>query len=61
MFHMYKITVPADGIFLLYSYLKNQRIDASSLFPGYYGIVKCMQEDFIFSSYKDNIEPKGRF
>lgn len=50
LLHMYKIVIPATDITGLYNHLKKNGVDASSLFPGYFGVVKCMQEDFISSS-----------
>ena len=41
----YRITIPYEAAPELYTYSKNNGKDASTLFPGYDGIVRCMIED----------------
>ena len=42
---LYQITFPIEDILSLYKYLKQNHCDASTLFPGYDGVVRCMKED----------------
>lgn len=46
---MYKITISKDKISELYNYLKSQHIEAATLFPGYYGIVRNITENQYFN------------
>lgn len=51
--YLYRIKIPESEILPLYSYVKHCGCDAAHLFPGYDGVVKCMQEDDIVKySYK---------
>lgn len=43
--YIYRITIPETGLFELYEFIKSNRCDASSLFPGYDGVVRSMKED----------------
>lgn len=60
LLHMYKIVIPATNIVGLYNHLKKNGVDASSLFPGYQGVVRCMQEDFIISTRFHDSLSKGK-
>ena len=40
----YKIRIPSREAIELYKYLKHIDYDASKLFPGYYGVVRCIEE-----------------
>lgn len=43
--YLYRITIPYEAAPDLYTYAKNNGKDASTLFPGYDGVVRCMIED----------------
>lgn len=43
--YLYRITVPYEAAPELYTYAKANGKDASTLFPGYDGVVRCMIED----------------
>ena len=43
--YLYRITIPYEAAPDLYTYAKNNGKDASTLFPGYDGDVRCMIED----------------
>ena len=47
--YLYHITLPEAGIVELYKFIKHNGIDAAHLFPGYSGVVRCMQEDHLFN------------
>ena len=47
--YLYRIILPETGISDLYMFIKRNRCDASTLFPGYHGVVRCMQEDNMFN------------
>ena len=47
--YLYRITLPETSIFELYRFLKRNRCDASTLFPGYDGVTRCMKEDAMFN------------
>lgn len=47
--YLYRITLPETGISELYKFIKHNRCDASTLFPGYDGVVRCMKEDDMFN------------
>ena len=47
--YFYHITIPETDISILYKFLKRNRCDASYLFPGYDGVVRCIQEDKLFT------------
>ena len=51
--YIYHITIPEIGFVELYKFIKHNRCDASSLFPGYDGVVRCMKEDVMFNKIKD--------
>ncbi len=55
--YLYHITIPEKEITQLYKFIKHNRCDASHLFPGYDGVVKCMQEDTMFNKLnnKDHV------
>lgn len=46
--YLYRITIPETCVCELYKFIKRFRCDASTLFPGYDGIVRCMKEDIIY-------------
>lgn len=46
--YLYRITIPEIEILSLYQFTKHYGCDAAHLFPGYDGVVKCMQEDDMF-------------
>ena len=50
---LYRITIAVSDILQLYNYLKHYKCDAAHLFPGYDGVVKCLQEDEIVSQLKN--------
>lgn len=43
--YIYHFTIPQSAAIDLYEYAKHNNCDASTLFPGYSGVVKCMEED----------------
>ena len=43
--YLYRITIPESEILELYIFAKHYGCDAAHLFPGYDGVVKCMNED----------------
>lgn len=43
--YLYHITVPESEVLPLYKYAKRYECDAAHLFPGYDGVVRCLQED----------------
>lgn len=43
--YLYRITLPLEAAAEVYSYAKRNGKDASTLFPGYNGVVRCMKED----------------
>lgn len=43
--YLYRITLPYEAAAEVYSYAKRNGKDASTLFPGYDGVVRCMKED----------------
>lgn len=47
--YLYRITIPESEILSLYQFIKHDGCDAAHLFPGYDGVVKCMQEDDMFN------------
>ena len=47
--YLYRITLLETGIPELYKYIRRNRCDASTLFPGYDGVVRCMKEDNMFN------------
>lgn len=51
--YLYNITLPETSISELYKFIKRNRCDASSLFPDYDGVVRCMQEDIMFNKITD--------
>lgn len=46
---LYHITIPETYVHKLYQFIKRNKCDASSLFPGYDGVVRCMQEDIMYN------------
>lgn len=50
---LYRITIPENDVCELYKFIKHNRCDASSLFPGYDGVVRCIQEDNMFNMIKE--------
>ena len=50
--YLYRITLPEAGFLELYKFIKRNRCDASTLFPGYDGVVRCMKEDNMFDKIK---------
>ena len=54
--YLYRITIPYDAAPELYSYAKSNGKDASTLFPGYDGVVRCMIEDKRLSRLKSKQE-----
>lgn len=42
---LYKISVPNREVKKLYDYIKSNHVDASTVFPGYNGAVKTIQDD----------------
>jgi len=53
---MYKLVIPNNDIFVLYQYLLSQNINASSLFPGYAGVKRAMDENLVMRKHM----PVGR-
>lgn len=45
MYYLYRITLPYEAAAEVYSFAKRNCKDASTLFPGYDGVVRCMKED----------------
>lgn len=45
---MYKIIISKEGISELYKYLKSHHIEAATLFPGYYGVARNINENQSF-------------
>lgn len=43
--YLYQITIPESEALELYKFIKNYGYDAAHLFPGYDGVVKCLNED----------------
>lgn len=43
--YLYQITIPETEVSELYKFVKHSAYDAAHLFPGYDGVVKCMNED----------------
>lgn len=43
--YLYRLTIPYDAAADVYAYAKQNGKDASTLFPGYDGVVRCMRED----------------
>lgn len=43
--YLYRFTIPVEAAGDIYMYAKNNGKDASTLFPGYDGVVRCMVED----------------
>lgn len=43
--YLYRITIPYEAAGDVYQYVKRNGKDASTLFPGYDGVVRCMIED----------------
>ena len=52
--YLYRITLSETGISELYKFIKRNRCDASTLFPGYDGVVKRMKEDNMFNEINKN-------
>ena len=50
--YLYRITLSETESLELYKFIKHYRCDASTLFPGYDGVVRCMQEDNVFDKIK---------
>lgn len=50
---LYQITFPKEDIWALYKYIKRNHCDASTLFPGYDGVVRCMKEDDYANQWKN--------
>jgi len=51
--YLYRITLPETDVLELYKFIKHNNCDASSLFPGYDGVVRCMKEDIMFNKIKE--------
>lgn len=49
---MYKISIAKDDLPALYQYSKFHHIEASTLFPGYEGVVRNMKENQFFLAQK---------
>ncbi len=58
-YYLYRITVPYDAAVEVYSYAKSNGKDASTLFPGYDGVVRCMIEDKRWKKLKSKKEKKN--
>ena len=43
--YLYQITIPETEVSELYKFVKHSAYDAAHMFPGYDGVVKCMNED----------------
>ena len=52
--YLYRIHLSEACIFELYKFIKRNRCDASTLFPGYDGVVRCMKEDKMFNKINKN-------
>lgn len=52
--YLYRITLPYEAAAEVYSYAKRNGKDASTLFPGYNGITRCMKEDKRHKQLKSN-------
>ena len=50
---MYKIIICRDNLLQLYNFLKNNHIEAATLFPGYYGVTRSIKENQYFSNKHD--------
>ena len=53
--YLYRITLSKNCITELYKFIKRNRCDASTLFPGYDGVVRCMKEDDMFNKINKNM------
>ena len=52
--YLYRIHLSEAGASELYKFIKRNRCDASTLFPGYDGVVRCMKEDNMFNKINKN-------
>ena len=52
--YLYRITIPESEVIPLYYFAKHNGCDAAHLFPGYDGIVKCLQEEELVKSHSNN-------
>ena len=50
-FVLYHITIPAEYADEIYSFAKHNHCDATYLFPGYDGVVRCMEEDRLIRNH----------
>ncbi len=55
-YYLYRLTVPYESAAEVYSYAKSNGKDASTLFPGYDGVVRCMIEDKRWKKLKSKKE-----
>ena len=53
--YIYHITIPYYCAVEIYEFVKRNNIDASFLFPGYDGVVKCLEEDGYVEKKKKRI------
>jgi hypothetical protein len=51
--YLYHITLPSCTAPDIYKYAKKNNCDASFLFPGYDGVVRCIEEDLYVEKQKD--------
>lgn len=51
--YLYRLTVPYDAAADVYAYAKQNGKDASTLFPGYDGVVRCMRENRLWRMLSD--------
>lgn len=54
--YIYHITIPNHTAIELYEYVKRNNCDAASLFPGYDGVVRCMEENLLVERLKHDIK-----
>jgi len=52
--YLYRVTLSMTVISELYNFIKRNRCDAATLFPGYDGVVRCMKEDNMFNKINKN-------
>lgn len=57
--YLYRITIPYEAAPDLYTDAKSNGKDASTLFPGYDGVVRCMIEDKRLTRLESKKEKKA--
>lgn len=49
---LYRISMPNREIYKLYEYIKSSHIDASTIYPGYNGVVQSIQDDITMKNIR---------